>query len=114
MRNAWLAFSVVVSLSSCGGTSKPVRFFDCKTEDCQSCTVLAANLGWSTTSAELALCTTCQGKPQGTTGCSDVPLVSGKYVIRGCDVDSDCAQVTSFCATHTGFPHYTCTTSDAL
>lgn len=89
------------------------QIFDCSAEDCESCTVLAEKLSW--TEDDQTLCATCQGADAGTANeCFNAPTVEGKHLIRGCNVDSDCAGLSNFCSRHASGPRNTCVVSDPL
>jgi len=75
--------------------------------------VLAAKLKW--TAEFRKLCDTCQGVTEADAGatCSNVPQENGRHVMRGCNTDSDCRPLSSYCGRYSGQPHNTCVVSDA-
>lgn len=103
-----LALTLVMAACECG---RP-QVFDCAKEDCESCDVLAAKL--SLPEAVLQQCRTCQGATQGTAGCEGIPVRAGRHVMRGCNVDSDCAGISTYCGHYAGMPHNTCVEQDPI
>jgi hypothetical protein len=114
VNGAMRAITLVVLLFACGGSHPPpaVPVFDCTKDDCESCTKLSQKLGWS--KLENDHCALCQGNMATPDDCADVPVRGGAHVIRGCNTDSDCHDVSPFCASHTGWPQNTCTLNDAV
>ncbi len=106
----FLVLVAAVGLFACPGK----RIFDCTVEDCESCAVLTTKLNW--TAAQTTFCTTCQQADAGSDGtCSGIPTRDGKYVIHGCNADSDCSGISNYCGLHASSgPHNTCVESDAF
>jgi hypothetical protein len=60
-------------------------------------------------------CERCQGKACEDGDCKQsFPCVDGKFVVQGCDDDSDCSDVMALCASHIARPHHVCTVADAI
>lgn len=107
-------FAVAVSLLALThlGCPKqpPLNGVDCSIDDCESCELLAQRFHWGTT--DLKHCTHCQGQSYGTADCETVPTRAGKYVMRGCNTDSECGDLSPFCSRYASGPHFTCVLND--
>jgi hypothetical protein len=61
------------------------------------------------------MCERCQGKTCENGDCKlNFPCVDGKFIVQGCEEDSDCSDVKALCAKHTAMPHHVCTVADAI
>ena len=102
-----LSFAVVC----CGPPRPPPSIFDCTKENCDDCAVLATKLSW--TKAQQDHCEACQGlmASGAPRECENVPESAGRLVIRGCNTDTDCPPLSSFCG-HYASLHFTCVKSD--
>lgn len=103
---------MLLLLVACAGRD---NLLNCATEDCESCEVLKARLGWPDGGYEIQKCLECQGMPSTPeiAACSNFPSEAGVYVVRGCNEDADCLGLSRFCGQYTGQPHNVCVLQDA-
>lgn len=119
MRLALLLFSCLALAcnsddASLGGTDR-AKVFACETEACDDCAFLESKLKGRST-FDRARCDRCQGTAcdadaGASDPCSSIPCVGGKRLIKGCNVDTDCKGISTFCGQYAS-EHNTCVLND--